>query len=117
MELKLILRVLLRRWWLVVFPFAVVAVIVARDLLGSRSAVSSGFTTVIQYSAAQELAAIPDRNGDYQDVWLASELTVNALTAWVQTSSFKREVALKAAERGLEIDLAGLGVAADNNAA
>jgi capsular polysaccharide biosynthesis protein len=113
MELMLIIRILLRRWWLVVIPVAVVAVVTVPDLLSSRSAVSDGYSTVIRYSAAQKFN-LPDRDGDYQDVWLASELTVNALTAWVRTSSFKDEIALAAADLGLETDLGALGVSSDN---
>lgn len=114
MELLLIFRVLRRRWWLALIPVVIVGLIVGRDLLTNRSATSGGFSTVIRYSAAQELDALPERSGDYQDIWLASELTVNALTAWVQTGSFKQEVAQKTGELGLEIDPAALGVNADN---
>jgi len=114
MELWLILRVLLRRWWLVLIPPLVVTAIVVPDFLRNRGAASGGFATVVNYSAAQVLEAIPGRDGDYQDVWLASELTVNALTAWVQTTSFKREVAAKLAGQGLEIDPFSLNIVGDN---
>lgn len=109
----LILRVLLRRWWLVLIPVVVAAVFVVPDYLKNRSAASGGFTTTIHYTAAQVLD-VPGRDGDYQDIWLASELTVNALTDWVRTSTFTSEVAQKAAEHGLTFDPGALGVAADN---
>jgi len=114
MELYVILRVLLRRWYLIVIPTVIVAVFTVPDLLGDNPATSGGFTTVMRYTAGQELDAIPDRQGDYQDVWLASELTVNAFTEWVRTYSFAEEVALIAAERGLNVDPAALNIAADN---
>jgi capsular polysaccharide biosynthesis protein len=103
-EVMLILRVLLRRWYLVVIPVMIVAVVVIPDFLGDGPAIVGGYTTMIHYTAAQELDAIPDREGDYQDVWLASELTVNAFTGWVRTSSFAREVTAALAARGLEVD-------------
>lgn len=113
MELMQVVRVLLRRWYLIVIPVAITAVVVLPSLLNSPAS-SGGFTTTIRYTAAQQLDAVPDRDGDYQDIWLASELTVNALTEWVQTSRFAQEVAAKALENGSEIDATTLSIAADN---
>ena len=112
MELKLIGRILLRYWWLILIPTVVAGIVVAPSLLNRTAASFSNFTTLIIYSAAQEPEAQPPRDGDYQDIWLASELAVNALTAWVQTSSFRQEI--EAAIDDPSIDLSLLGVAADN---
>lgn len=114
MELMLVIRVLLRRWWLVVIPVAIVAAFVVPDMLRSGQAVSGGFSSSFRYSAAQVLEAIPGRDGDFQDVWLASELTVNALTDWVRSSSFAQEIEAQTAAEGTEINAAALGIAADN---
>lgn len=114
MELILILRVLLRRWYLVLIPVVIVAVVAVPDILDEGPAVSGGYTTTVRYTAAQELEAIPNRDGDFQDVWLASELTVNAFTEWVRTSRFAQEVAGIAQESGLDIDPRALSIAADN---
>lgn len=114
MELLLILRVLLRRWWLVLIPTFIAAALALPALLDNQAATAGGYGTVIRYSAAQELTAIAGRDGDYQDVWLASELTVNALTAWITTTTFKREVAEVLAEDGLIIDPLALSVIGDN---
>jgi capsular polysaccharide biosynthesis protein len=113
MELMQILRVLIRRWFLVVIPVVITAALVVPDLL-SRPVATGGFSTMIRYTAAQQLEAVPNRDGDYQDIWLASELTVNALTEWVQSSRFAEAVALKASAAGAEIDPAALSIAADN---
>lgn len=114
MEIRLIVRILLRYWWLVAIPVAITAALALPALVGSGAAAPGGFSTMFRYTAAQQLDAIPDRDGDYQDVWLASELTVNAMTDWVQSSSFAIAVAEEAARRGLEIDPAALRIAADN---
>lgn len=114
MELIQVLHVLRRRWWLVLLPFMVAAAVVLPGFLRGAPTASGGFSTVIRYSAAQKLEAIPQRDGDYQDVWLASELTVNALTGWVQTSSYKNEIARLLSEQGVDIDPAVLRIAADN---
>lgn len=111
MELRLIARILLRYWWLVLIPTVIAAAFTAPALLSGRAS-AGGFATSIRYSAAQQPDAQPPRDGDYQDIWLASELTVNALTAWVQTESFRREIAQVL--DGQSIDLAVLGIRADN---
>ncbi len=111
MELLQILRVLLRRWYLVLIPPVIVGIITLPSRF--QPAQSGGYKTTIRYTAAQVLN-IPERDGDYQDVWLASELTVNALTDWVRTSSFAQEVAEIAAENGLQIEPLAIPIAADN---
>ena len=113
MELIVFLRVLLRRWYLVLIPVLIVAVVTVPDLLQGSPATSGGYTTAIRYTAAQELD-VPGRDGDYQDIWLASELTVNALTEWVRSGLFKQDVADLAARQGVEVDPSALAVASDN---
>jgi capsular polysaccharide biosynthesis protein len=114
MELMLFLQVLLRRWWLVLVPVVVVAAITIPDFLSNRGAISGGYTTTIRYTASQVLEAIPGRDGDFQDVWLASELAVNALTDWVRTSSFVSEITTQTSAQNVHFDPAVLGIAADN---
>jgi capsular polysaccharide biosynthesis protein len=114
MELLLIGRVLLRRWYLVLIPVIVAAMFIVPRLFSDGTPVASGFTTTVQYTAAQVLEAIPERDGDYQDVWLASELTVNAFTEWIKSSRFAQEVSAVLAEQGYDIPAAMLGFATDN---
>jgi capsular polysaccharide biosynthesis protein len=112
MELKLVLRLLRRRWWLLLLPALVVAIFAVPDLIRNEQVGSGGFTTSFRYSAAQEQSNLPDRDGDYQDVWLASEFVVNAFTDWVRSSTFRDELQTIV---GTDVDLSLLGVAADNN--
>jgi len=111
MEIIGLLRILRRRWWLLLLPVMIVTILVIPDFLSSGSAVSGGFNTQIRYSAAQEFN-LPQRDGDYQDVWLASELTVNAFTDWVRSNSFREELGNELSSN--EIDMNLLGIAADN---
>ena len=111
MELKIILQILLRRWWLIALPTVLVALVVLPDALGGQSA-SGGYSTMLRYSAAQQPEALPPRDGDFQDIWLASEYTVNAMTSWALTESFRAEIAQAAPE--VEINQTALGIAADN---
>ena len=111
MEIVLLIRILRRRWWLILIPVVIATILVIPSFLSNGSAVSGGFTTEIRYSAAQEFN-LPERDGDYQDVWLASELTVNAFTDWIRSNRFRDEI-----QNGLSdttIDLGALGIAADN---
>ena len=54
---------------------------------------------------------MPDRDGDYQDVWLASQYTVDALTDWVRTASFRGEIRDALGETTVALD--SLQIAAD----
>ncbi len=92
MELMMIWRVIMRRWWLILLPVIVAGVFVLPDMLRTGIRGDGGFSVTMRYTAHQALNAFPDRLGDYQDVWLASELLVNALTDWVRTSRFADEV-------------------------
>jgi len=113
LELKRLLRAFIRRWYLILIPLVIVSAYIAYTIATTPPAVSTGYTTVVRFSAAQAFDAIPNRDGDYQDIWLSSELTVNTLTEWILTSSFKREVAARAAQQGVEIDPAALQTASD----
>jgi hypothetical protein len=105
----LILRILRRWWWLVAIPVLITGGLALPGLL-RRGEATGGFTQVITYSAMQSVRAIPRTDGDYQDIWLSSELTVNAFTDWVKGSSFKTELSALVPD----ISLDALGVAADN---
>ncbi|MDQ7027808.1 MAG: hypothetical protein Q9P01_19830 [Anaerolineae bacterium] len=112
MELKLVIRMLLRRWWLMLIPAAIVAIFAVPNLIRNEQVASGGFTTGFRYSAAQGQSNLPNRDGDYQDVWLASEFVVNAFTDWVRSSTFRAELQVIV---GSDIDLSLLGIAADNS--
>ncbi len=114
MELVQFARILLRRWWLIAIPTVIAAVLTLPSFLDRSAPVSGGFSAMITYSAAQSFSAIPRTEGDYQDLWLSSEYTVNAFTDWVAGRPFKDEVAAGLASRGINIDPAQLGITSDN---
>lgn len=107
MELLAVLGVLRRRWWLMLLPVVIAGLIVGRSLLNNRGG-GSGFSTSFRYTAMQVMN-LPQRDGDYQDVWLASEFVVNAFTEWVHSSSFRAELQALVPN----VDLVPLGVGAD----
>ncbi len=112
MELILVLRVLMRRWWIIAVPVIVAAFFAIPEFLANEQTGAGGYQTNFSYSAAQEASNFDVRDGDYQDVWLASEFVVNAFTDWVQSTSFRDELIV---EVGNEDLLAGLGIAANND--
>lgn len=112
MEFILVLRVLLRRWWIVAVPVIVAAFVAVPNLLANEQTAAGGYQTNFSYSAAQEASNFDVRDGDYQDVWLASEFVVNAFTDWVRSTSFRDELEIEVGNADL---LAGLGIAANND--
>lgn len=114
MELLILWRIVRRWWWIGIIPVIITAALAVPALLNRTPAASGGFGKTIQYSAAQSLEAIPRTEGDYQDIWLSSELTVNAFTEWIRGTSFKEEVIAAAARQGVTIDPNTFPMFADN---
>ena len=111
MEYAQIIRILLRRWWLILLPLLLSAVVAIPQLIGGAADASSGFALQLRYSAAQK-PNLPELNGDLTDVWTASEHTVDALTDWARTSSFRAEIARQIDDADLSLE--SLSIAADN---
>ncbi|MCU0463856.1 MAG: hypothetical protein MUF38_04735 [Anaerolineae bacterium] len=114
MELTAFFQTLLRRWYCVVLPVVVAGALLAPQLL-ARPGSDGRYSATIGYTAAQVLEAIPDRDGDYQDVWLASELTINAFTDWVRGSRFQEMVRQRLAAYEIEIAPGSFSVSAEND--
>lgn len=114
MEIVTIIKVLLRRWWLILIPVMIVAVFTVPEIINNEPIAAGGFSTVFRYTAAQQEDALPEREGDFQDVWYASELTVNAFTDWVRTNRFAQSVAEVAGQEGLDVDPNAISIGADN---
>lgn len=107
-ELQPIWRFIRLWWWLMLIPPVVAAALTLPTLL-SRPA-SGGYAAQLKYTAAMTSANVSPRDGDFQDVWIASEYTVNAFTEWVRGSSFRAELQTLLPD----VDLVPLGIASDN---
>lgn len=107
-ELQPIWRFVRRWWWLMLLPPLVAGALILPTLLDRPA--SGGFATQFKYTAAMTSANVSPRDGDFQDVWIASEYTVNAFTEWVRGSSFRAELQARLPD----VDLAPLGIASDN---
>jgi capsular polysaccharide biosynthesis protein len=113
LELLYFLKIMLRRWWLIAIPTGIAAIFALPQLMGS-SGISLSYTAAFRYTAMQSMSAIERPAGDYQDIWLSSELAINAFTDWVQGSRFREDVAERAQSLGASVDPGLIGVAADN---
>ena len=112
MELRAIVDVLRRWWWLVAIP-TLMAGVATIPALPQVSQTSSGYGSVIHFSAAQRSTRDLPAEGGLEDVWLASELAVHAIAAWARTESFRRELdATPGVEPG---DVAALAIASDDH--
>jgi capsular polysaccharide biosynthesis protein len=116
LELREIARILRRWWWLVLTPVLVAAALTVPSLL-NRTQASPGYSVTLLYSAFQDVDALPRPNGDYEDVWVSSELLVNAFSDWLKGSTFRDELAAALAAGNDAFDPAQLSVAADNDRA
>ena len=111
MEHLELIRILLRRWLLILLPTLIGALIAIPDMADAMSSGAGGFTAQVRYSAAQKMN-LPERDGDYTDIWQASEHTVDALTDWARSASFRAEIQAQIADESLALD--SLQIAADN---
>ncbi len=111
MELRATAQLLRRWWWLIAIP-TLIAGLAALPALSAATGSTGGYSTVLHFSAAQNPQEQLPAESDLQDVWLASELTVNALSAWARTESFRREVS--SAPGIVSGDSDALGIAADH---
>lgn len=133
MELRALWTVIVRRWPLVVAPFAVAAVLalaaytLAGALPGSIRGLlfaafpqpaPSGYSTAMRYAIGQP----PEEVGSafFEDprykAWLTSEYIANGLADWVRTGSFALAVGEELRAAGVAIDAGQLQghIAADN---
>ncbi len=112
MTYRELIRIILRRWWLIGLPFVLSAALALPQLFSSPAGGTLSYNAQIRYSAAQKLN-LPEREGDYTDIWLASERTVAAMSAWARSSSFRQKAREQLGEAGAALD--SLHIAADHS--
>ncbi len=111
-EFAEIVRIVRRRWWLIALPPLLAAVVALPQIVDSGTSAPGGYAMELRYSAAQKLA-LPRADIEYTDIWQASEYTVDALTDWVRSSSFRLEIARQLEDADASA-LSSLSIAADN---
>lgn len=99
MELRLLIKILLRRWWLVIVPPILVGVITLLTYQAPATAYATTLRFAVGYPPEANLASLYDRK---YPAWLASEYIAGGLSDWAKTGDFAQAVA----------DEAGAGVTA-----
>jgi len=98
MELRAYWKVLLRRWWLVVAPVAVVVLYV----LATYSPPGPVYQVVMRFAAGTEPAGLSVDYDRYYP-WLTSEYIANGLADVAETGAFAQAVAARLAEAGHQV--------------
>lgn len=99
MELRLLIKILLSRWWLVIVPPILVGVITLLTYQAPATAYATTLRFAVGYPPEANLASLYDRK---YPAWLASEYIAGGLSDWAKTGDFAQAVA----------DEAGAGVTA-----
>jgi capsular polysaccharide biosynthesis protein len=98
MELRAYAKILLRRWWLVLAPVAVVIVYVAATYTPPATA----YQVVMRFSAGTEPAGL-SLDYDRYYPWVASEYIAKGLADVAETGAFAQAVAARLGERGHDV--------------
>ncbi|MDY6876362.1 MAG: hypothetical protein SWK90_09215 [Chloroflexota bacterium] len=111
MELRQIVKVLFRRWWLVLVP---VLVVLAHIVFTYRPP-PTVYQVVMRFAAGTKPAGLSEDYDRYYP-WLASEYIANGLADVAETGAFAQAVASRLAEAGHEIPAAAIqsAVVTDN---
>ena len=105
MELRQVIRILLRRWWLVVLPAAVLGLV---GLITYRAAPPAYGATVrfaVGYSPDPSSQSLYDR---FYPAWLTSEYIAGGLSDWARTGDFAAAVSEDLAAQGLDVQPASV---------
>jgi capsular polysaccharide biosynthesis protein len=90
MELRLILKIILRRWWLVVVPPVLVGLITALTYQAPAPSYAATLRFAVGYPPEANLTSLYDRK---YPAWLASEYISGGLSDWAKTGDFAQAVA------------------------
>ena len=113
MELRLILKILLRRWWLVVIPPILIAAYSLVTYHAPAAAYAATLRFSVGYAPQTETASLYDRS---YPAWLASEYIAGGLSDWAKTGDFAQAVADDTTAKGKTVTAAEVAgsIAADH---
>ena len=104
MELRLLIKTLLRRWWLVIVPPILVAFITVFTYQAPATAYATTLRFAVGYPPEANLASLYDRK---YPAWLASEYIAGGLSDWAKTGDFAQAVANDAGATVTAAEVAG----------
>lgn len=112
MEIRQLLKILLRWWWLALIP----VLIVGGYTVLTYQRPGTPYQAVMRFAAGSEPAATLSPDYDRYYAWLSSEYIANALADIAVTGTFAENVAARLAAQGLAIDPHAIqgAIASDN---
>jgi capsular polysaccharide biosynthesis protein len=104
MELQQLFAVMRRRWWLIVIP-ALVAAVLTLPALGAMLRPPLAYSVGVRLTASQVPTAETARTFEEQSYisWLGSEYAIINLATWMRTDSFAREISAVLATRNITL--------------
>ena len=103
MKLRTYWKILIRRWWLIVAPVAVVALYVA----ATYTRPGPVYQVVMRFAAGTKPAGVSEDYDRYYP-WLTSEYIANGLADVAETGTFAQAIASRLAEAGYEVAPGGI---------
>jgi len=103
MEIRQIVRILLRRWWLVVIPAIVLGAVAVITYQPAPQTYAATLRFAVGYTPDPNSQSLYDR---FYPAWLASEYIAGGLSDWAKTGNFANAVANDLTGRGLDVPAA-----------
>ncbi len=99
MELRQLVRILLRRWWLIALPAIVLGAVAVMTYTAPPPAYAATVRFAVGYTPDPNSQSLYDR---FYPAWLASEYIAGGLSDWAKTGDFANAVSSDLAARGIE---------------
>jgi len=100
MELRQIVRILVRRWWLIAIPAIVLGAAAVITYRPAPPVYAAAMRFAVGYVPDPASQSLYDRS---YPAWLASEYIAGGLSDWAKTGDFASAVSSDLAERGVDV--------------
>lgn len=100
MELRQLVRILLRRWWLVVLPALVLGAVAIVTYDPPQPTFAATMRFAVGYTPDPNSQSLYDR---FYPAWLASEYIAGGLSDWARTGNFAEAVSQELAARDVDV--------------
>jgi len=105
MELRQLVRILLRRWWLIVIPAIVLGVVAVITYRAPPPAYAATIRFAVGYAPDPNSQSLYDR---FYPAWLASEYIAGGLSDWAKTGDFANAISSDLAANGIDVPAAAV---------
>ena len=105
MELRQLVRILLRRWWLIAIPAIVLGAVAVITYDAPPPTYAATMRFAVGYTPDPNLQSLYD---EFYAAWLASEYIAGGLSDWAKTGDFASAVSGELAGRGVDVPAAAV---------